>query len=72
MRFFLIGAGVGFVLGAAATVFYFSLATLFAANAEFTAKENRRQEPVISDNENAINDRDEKVPAVETACGAGA
>jgi hypothetical protein len=72
MKFFLIGAGVGFVLGAAATVFYLSLATLFAANAKFTAKENGRPEPAIPDHENGINDGDEKVTAVETACGAGA
>ncbi|MGH9530307.1 MAG: hypothetical protein ACRD2S_10365 [Terriglobales bacterium] len=40
MKLFLSGGLVGFLIGALTTIGYFSLATLFAANARFLATKN--------------------------------
>jgi hypothetical protein len=43
MKMFLLGAAVGFVAGTAITVMYFSLVTLFTANAKFSAAKAQRE-----------------------------
>ncbi len=51
MKMFLLGAAVGFVVGTAITVMYFSLVTLFAANAKFSAAKGQREETALKERE---------------------
>jgi hypothetical protein len=41
MKIFLLGAAVGFMTGSAITMIYFSLVTLFGANAKFAAAQRK-------------------------------
>jgi hypothetical protein len=58
MRIFLLGAAVGVVVGTAITIMYFSMVTLFTANAKFSAAKAPREGT-------ALNERETAIPAVE-------
>jgi hypothetical protein len=51
MKIFLLGATVGFVVGTAITVMYFSLVTLFTANSKFSAAQAERQRTALKERE---------------------
>jgi hypothetical protein len=68
MRIFLLGAAVGFVVGTAITVMYFSLVTLFTANSKFSTAQADRQRTALKDRQIAS----PTVTAKEKAQGVGA
>lgn len=66
MKLFFVGGVLGFAVGMAITVMYFSLTTLFAANAKFAATRADRQRE-------AFKERDIPISALaEKAQGVGA
>jgi hypothetical protein len=64
MKLFFVGGAVGFVIGMAITVMYFSLATLFAANAKFSASRSERHKVTSEGREIALPEFNEKAQGV--------
>ena len=64
MKLFLLGAAVGFAVGTAITIMYFSLATLFTANARFSGAKGQCEGTALKEREIPIPTVEEKAQGV--------